>query len=200
MTKALFAALLALAAAPGSAGERYVLRNGRAAQKAPAAAPRPVSRAGGAIAGAQLRPETPSSAFAAGARRPAGGGSFWPAPRRFGALRVRARGVEEENSEAEAPPHFSKPGALIRTAGHRPHTFAPAERAEHRIDAGEIALDARRAHDVGRAPGLRAGPRDTLPPCTGCGSSGGITPNLVAGGEVRHNGAHDNENGGGRPR
>ncbi len=64
----------------------------------------------------------------------------------------------------EAPPHFSKPGALIRTTGQAP-VYEKAETARtHTVDAGEIVLSNAKAFDVGRAPSVQIGPKNTLPP------------------------------------
>lgn len=63
----------------------------------------------------------------------------------------------------EAPPHYSKPGALIRTTGQQP-VYEKVDSRTHTVDAGEIAMNNRKAVDVGRAPSIQQGPKDTLPP------------------------------------
>ena len=63
----------------------------------------------------------------------------------------------------------------------------------------EVNIDDGKAYDVGRAPGIRQGAKDTLPPpnpITGAGASGAnsITANSPATTTI-NNGAHDNQNG-----
>ena len=66
-------------------------------------------------------------------------------------------------SAEEAPPNFSKPGALIRDTGQQP-VYEKTTTRTHTVDAGEIALNVRKSIDVGRAPSVQHGPKDTLPP------------------------------------
>ncbi|MBI2385485.1 MAG: hypothetical protein HYV14_05655 [Elusimicrobia bacterium] len=81
----------------------------------------------------------------------------------------------------EAPPNYSKPGALIRTTGQQP-VYEKAETRTHTVDAGEIVFNKRKGFDAGRAPGVRQGPKDTPPP-----------PNPVTGGSSAYgNGAAAN--------
>lgn len=81
----------------------------------------------------------------------------------------------------QAPPNYSKPGALIRTTGQQPLYEKAEDPRTHTTDAGEIALNNRKAHDVGRAPSVQQGPKDTLPP-----------PNPVTGGANYASGAAAN--------
>lgn len=86
------------------------------------------------------------------------------------------------NSE-EAPPHYSKPGALIRTTGQQP-IYEKAETRTHTVDAGEIVMNNRKAFHMGRAPSVQQGPKDTPPPpnpgTMGSGYSGGAAANAPA--------------------
>lgn len=206
MRPALIAAALTVMALQVDAGERYVLHNGRSAagggrgaSGAVAAAPQGAGAGaarkadGGAPAAAEFR-------FAASGRRTGDGHrSFWGGGRSLGAgvYRVPQRiaadpagnggkgepGGPGGAGDEEAPPAWSKPGALARSEGHRPFQYAETGDArEHTVDAGEIALDPRKASGSNRAPGLRVGPRDTPPPCTpgssGCSGGGNsIRPN-----------------------
>jgi len=83
----------------------------------------------------------------------------------------------------EAPPHFSKPGALIRTTGQKP-VYEKVESRTHTVDAGEIVMNNRKAVDVGRAPSVQIGPKDTPPPpnpSTGSSYRSGAAANTGAG-------------------
>lgn len=84
----------------------------------------------------------------------------------------------------EAPPNFSKPGALIRTTGQQPKYEKAEDARTHTTDAGEIVFNNRKGSDVGRAPGVRQGPKDTPPP-----------PNPVTGGTGYTSGAAANSGG-----
>lgn len=101
-------------------------------------------------------------AFKTGGRAAAGGGA--PAP------------TETE----EAPPNYSKPGALIRTTGQQP-VYEKVESRTNTVDAGEIVMNNRKAVDVGRAPSVQQGPKDTPPPPNpgggGSGYGGGASAN-----------------------
>ncbi|MDD5303605.1 MAG: hypothetical protein PHS14_10905 [Elusimicrobia bacterium] len=81
----------------------------------------------------------------------------------------------------EAPPNYSKPGALIRTTGQQPKYEKAEDPRTHTTDAGEIVMNKRKAVDVGRGPSVQQGPKDTLPP-----------PNPVAGGTGYTSGAAAN--------
>lgn len=74
------------------------------------------------------------------------------------------------STEEPRPPYLDKPGALIRTTGQKPVYEKAEDPRIHTVDAGEIVLNKRKAYDVGRAPTVQMGPKDTLPP-----------PNPVAG-------------------
>ncbi|MDX6770108.1 MAG: hypothetical protein SF051_11300 [Elusimicrobiota bacterium] len=232
MKSALLAVAVLVLPALSQAREKYVVRNGRAVTGGggggrasaggggAAAVPAAVQRGGGVSEGPRYGAPTGNQAFVAGGARRSSGGhrSFYGGARRIGsgAYRIPQRALEgggsgetgEEPAPEQAPPHFSKPGALIRTEGHRRFEYAEPAQGERQtgVAAGEIALVESRAHHVNRSHGLRVGARDTPPPCTpgsnGCGGGSGgssITPNttVVNEGDVRHNGAHDNQNGGG---
>lgn len=184
-----------------------------------------MSAGGGSVAGAPVSyggVGAGGQAFVGGGRRASGGHrSFYGGARRIGpgAYRVPQRVAEggggsgsgeggsgEGESAPPEAPGYHKYGALIRTEGQKYQFTAPsAGERQHTVAAGEVALNEGKAYHVNRSHGLRVGPRDTPPPCTpgsnGCGSSGGssITPNVtvVNEGDTTHNGAHDNENGGG---
>jgi len=84
-------------------------------------------------------------------------------------------------STEEAPPNYSKPGALIRTTGQQP-VYEKAETRTHTVDAGEIVFNKRKGFDVARAPSVQQGPKDTPPP-----------PNPISGGNSAYgNGASAN--------
>ena len=94
----------------------------------------------------------------------------------------------------EAPPNFTKPGALIRTTGQLPKYEKAEEARTHTTDAGEIVMSRRKALDVGRAPSVQIGPKDTLPPPNpGTGGSGGYS-----GGAAANTGATSTGSGGGK--
>jgi hypothetical protein len=214
MKTALLALALAGLAPSASAG-KYVLHNGRAVSGGGGnggAESRAVPRGGGdraSGAGVRSMAEPASGEGIAGRRASGGHQSFWGAGARLGRniYRVPQKVMGAPGGTAgtgggsggsggtggsgddppDVPPSYSKPGALVRTEGHRPFEYAQTGDARTTGPAaGEIVLEPRKAHDVGRAPGVRMGPRDTPPPCTpgnaGCGSSGGssVTPNLAS--------------------
>jgi len=126
----------------------------------------------------------------AGATR-RGGKAFWSGSGR----KVDSGGESTE----EAPPHFSKPGALIRTTGQQP-LYEKAETRTHTVDAGEIVFNKRKGIDVGRAPTLQHGPADTPPPpnpISGASRSGGGAAANSAGpsgnGGSNNNGSGNND-------
>lgn len=92
-------------------------------------------------------------------------------------------GATTTTSSEEAPPHYSKPGALIRTTGQQP-VYEKAETRTHTVDAGEIVFNKRKGFDVGRAPSVQQGPKDTPPPpnpgTAGSGYGGGAAANAPA--------------------
>lgn len=103
----------------------------------------------------------------------------------------------------EAPPHFSKPGALIRTTGQAPvYEKAEAPRT-HTVDAGAIGLSKHKTVDMARSHGLRVGPKDTLPPPNpgtgggyGTGASANSGPTTDSGGKPKdNNGSGNNDKG-----
>ncbi len=94
-------------------------------------------------------------AFRAGARKADGGG-------------VAGGGAggttQAPTYEEPPPPNYDKPGALIRTTGQLPKYEKAEEPRTHTVDAGEIVMDNRKAFNVGQAPSIQYGPRDTPPP------------------------------------
>lgn len=205
MRNALFA-LAILVPAPARADDRpYALVNGRsagaaatAAPRAPAPAPAPAAAPQTSVAAApatEQRSTTSSSVVctsgsqaAIGRRasggRPQGHKSFWSGKR---------------SATEDLPPHFSKPGALIRTEGQQPQ-YAKAEAARtHAVEGGSfIDIDNGKAQDIARAPSLQWGPKDTLPtvnPVSGNSSSGdSITPNSTT--NITNNTTNGNQDGG----
>ncbi len=203
MKNALLSAFILLAPAFASAGEKYVVRNGRAVTGggggrasgggATVVAQGGARAAGGGVGGAPVY----GQAFSGGAARRGSGGhrSFFGQRLGSGVYRVPQRAMGDSvpsdgsgsggsgggsgttEEPAETPGYF-KYGALIRTEGQQPQ-FAQASSPErdHTIAAGDIRLDTSRAYDVGRGPGVRQGRRDTPPSCSpgssGCSSSGG---------------------------
>ncbi|MDO8757619.1 MAG: hypothetical protein Q7J64_06395 [Elusimicrobiota bacterium] len=180
LTTAVIAALAAQTAfAEQRANKPFNTANGRTTA-APAPAPRVITvNSPGGGAAANVGPAMISAvsngggqAFTGGGRRSVsrvsggsrrGGKAFW------GGRKVD--GDAPAPSTEEAPPHFSKPGALIRTTGQAP-VYAKAEDARtHTVDAGSIVLSKHKIFDVGKAPSVQVGPKDTLPP-----------PNPVSGG------------------
>lgn len=121
--------------------------------------------------------------------RPQGHRSFWP----------------NRRSTEDPPPYFSKPGAFIRTEGQQPKYEAAAPPRAHTIDGGSfIDINDRKAVDVGKAPSLQWGPKDTLPspnPVSATSGSGGnsITPNstinITNGNQSGGNGGSAKDNG-----
>lgn len=139
-----------------------------------------------------VRFDVPGSAIAANAPLNGGGRAFarkafWSGSR---------RGIDMAK---DPPPNFSKPGALIRTAGQAPKYGTPEPERRHAVYAGEIAIDARKARDVGRAPDLQQGPKDTPPPPNPIsGAAGGAAPNsttVINNGGNSNSGAQNNTNG-----
>lgn len=170
------------------AGPRVITVNapgGGTAPNSPMAAQAPAVTAA-MISGA---PVDGGRAFIGGGRQAASRGSGGRAVHRGGkAFWTRGRsavGPAEAPAPApgteEAPPNFSKPGALIRTTGQQP-VYEKAETRTHTVDAGEIVFNKRKGSDVGRAPSVQQGPKDTPPP-----------PNPVTGGNNAYgNGASAN--------
>ncbi|MDP3542458.1 MAG: hypothetical protein Q8T11_08330 [Elusimicrobiota bacterium] len=98
-------------------------------------------------------------------------------------------------SAEEAPPHFSKPGALIRTTGQQP-VYEKTESRTHTVDAGEIVLNNRKTVHMLRSPGVHQGPKDTPPPpnpgTSGGGYAGGAAANAPAPTTVKDNNGSGN--------
>lgn len=94
----------------------------------------------------------------AGAQTPAGNGS----------------GGSGSATEGAPPAYLSKPGALIRTEGQQPKYADPGPARALTVEGGGfIDIDARRARDVGRAPGVRWGAPDKAPSTNGDEGAGG---------------------------
>lgn len=137
---------------------------GGAAANAPAAGQAP------AITNAMINgaPSDGGRAFMGSGRQVAARGTSGRAVRRsgktfWGAGRKVDGGDTTTTTPEEAPPNFSKPGALIRTTGQQP-LYETAETRTHTTDAGEIVMNRRKAVDVGRGPSVQQGPKDTPPP------------------------------------
>ncbi|OGR95629.1 MAG: hypothetical protein A2V88_14275 [Elusimicrobia bacterium RBG_16_66_12] len=198
MRNALFALAILVPALVRADDRPYALINGRsagtaatAAPRAPAPAPAAAPQTSVAAAPATEQRSTSSSNVvctsgsqaAVGRRasggRPQGHKSFWSGKR--SADGSASGGVATTPTE-DLPPHFSKPGALIRTEGQQPK-YAKAEAARtHAVEGGSfVSIDNSKALDVGRAMGPHLGPKDALttPNRAGKETSGGssITPN-----------------------
>jgi hypothetical protein len=116
----------------------------------------------------------------------------------------KTRRADGGGSAEEAPPNYSKPGALIRTTGQEPkYEPAPDKIFTNTVNAGEIVFNDRKGIDVGKAPTLQMGPKDTPPPPnpgygqgysnSGAAANGGPI-NVIAGGSS--GGGHDNNGSG----
>lgn len=121
-----------------------------------------------------------------------------------GARKAAVRAVVTRKADAQDMPlYLTTPGALIRTAGQLPvYTAAEPARTLSVEGGGFIALDERRAQNVGAAPGVRWGAPDRTPSGNalgggGAGGGNGITANdpALAGGGGREGG--DGRGGGG---
>ncbi len=218
---AAFVALIAAQAAQAQ-NKPFTTRNGKTVVGAPSQPPlvlqpalAPARGAAGAGAHANGILQDPGTDVPSGGRAFFGGGSrsfasrntrgvrrsgssFWGGNRRIAApANVPAPTAPTSTSEEEAPPHFSKPGALIRTAGQAPK-YAEAEAArQHTVPAGEIAFNNNRAIDVARSRGVFIGPPDTLPPPNPGTTSKTFTSGAGANsGPSTGNGNGNNGNGG----
>jgi hypothetical protein len=236
MTVLISAVIAVLAAQTASAQQRenkpFTTVNGRTTTAAPAgprvftvnapgggaAANGPAAGQAPAVTNALINgaPSDGGRAFIGGGRQVAsrtttgravrrGGKAFWS-----GAGKKADGGGTTTTGTEEAPPNFSKPGALIRTTGQQPKYEKAEDARTFTVDAGEIVMNKRKAFDVGRAPSLQQGPKDTLPPPTpGTGGSGYGTgaaangPSGGTGGSGSNSGGHDNNgsgnNGSGNP-
>jgi hypothetical protein len=225
MTTLISAVVALLAAQPALAQQReskpFNTVNGRTSTTAPAA-PRvfTVTAPGGGASGngpAAGQAPAVTSAMIAGApseggRAYLGAGSQVPRAvtgrgvRRNGKsiMSKKSRRADGGGSAEEAPPNYSKPGALIRTTGQEPkYEPAPDKIFTHTTDAGEIVFNNRKGIDVGKAPTLQMGPKDTPPPPnpgygqgysnSGAAANGGPI-NVIAGGST--GGGHDNNGSG----
>ena len=167
---------------------------------------------GRAFIGAGRPAATSRAASGRAVRR--GGRAFTSGPKRKIDGGGAAGGTGGATTAADAPPpNFDKPGALIRTTGQQPKYEKAEAPQTHTTDAGEIVFNNRKGVDVGRAPNLQQGPKDTLPPPNpGTGGSnygGGAAANTGAGssgsgsGGSGGTGGHDNNgsgnNGSGKP-
>lgn len=210
--KVLFTAAVALLAAQTALAEQRANKafntvNGRTSMAAPAGARvitvntpgggtapnSPVAGQAPAVTGAMINgaPTDGGRAFMGGGRQVVSRGSGGRAVHRGGKAFWTGRGAVGPTdapapapSTEEAPPNYSKPGALIRTTGQQP-VYEKAETRTHTVDAGEIVMNNRKARDVGRAPSVQQGPKDTLPPpnpVTGGNYGTGATANAPAGG------------------
>jgi hypothetical protein len=206
MTILISAVIVALSAQTALAEQRankpFTTVNGRTAAAAPAA-PRiftVTTPGGGASANAPAPTAAPAMAYVGmgGGRQVSsrsssgravhrGGKSFWGGGRRVDGGGPSTTPAPAPGAE-ELPPHFTKPGALIRTTGQLPKYEIPPEpgtnkpaAGTHTTNAGEIVLNDRKGFDVGRAPSVHHGPKDTPPP-----------PNPVTNGTLYTSGATAN--------
>ena len=143
------------------------------------------SQGGRGFAGAQI----PRGATGPGVHR--GGKTF---------MGRKNRKADTGGSTEEAPPNYSKPGALIRTTGQEPkYAPAPDKIFTNTVAAGEIVFNDRKAINVGKAPSIHEGPKDTPPPPNpgyGHGYSGGASANsgpAGSGGSGDNNGSGNND-------
>lgn len=193
---ALAGLLPALAAAQDPAP--YVVHEGRAVRAAQAAPARQTSAAkqtsafGTTAIQAGVAPGGSSSAVAG----PSGGGAraFRGVGRAF-----RNRGIAGSTPGTPPPPPsapaYAVPGAKIIGAGQQPVYSAPGNGGTHSVEGGGfIAIDAARAHDVGRAPGITWAPPDTRP-SVNPRSGGGGTGASANGPEVTTSNGPGNSNG-----
>lgn len=167
------------AGGPGSAPSRVITVNTPGGGTAPNA---PMASQAPAVTGAMISgaPVDGGRAFMGGGRHAASRSATGRAARRGGrTFWGGGRGIDGGSTAPapapggeEAPPNFSKPGALIRTTGQQP-VYEKAETRTHTVDAGEIVLNSRKARDSNRAPSVQHGPKDTLPP-PNPGTSGAV--------------------------
>lgn len=126
--------------APSSAGARAVAGT--------------VGRSGGGHGGRGVQRAGKAYGRASTRRVDAGGAAGGPA----GGVGAKTTAVED------VPPNYTKPGALIRDTGQLPIYEKAETPRTHTVDAGEIVFNDRKGADVGKAPSLQQGPKDTLPP------------------------------------
>ncbi len=180
---------------------------GGAAANGPAAAQAPAVTAG-MIAGA---PSDGGRAFIGGGRQTASRSATGRGVRRGGKAFWGGRKVDGDGggttttSTEEAPPNYSKPGALIRTTGQLPKYEKAETATTHTTDAGEIVMNNRKAFNVGQAPSVQQGPKDTLPPpnpdtftrtTTGTGGAAANSSGSGSSGSGGTGGGHDNNGSG----
>lgn len=219
LTTAVIAALAAQSAfAERRANKPFSTANGRTTATAPAPAPRVITvNTPGGGAAANVGPAITSAmgntggyAFTGGGNRTVsrvsggsrrgGGKAFW------GNRKIDGGGAVPAPAPApaeEAPAHFSKPGALIRTTGQAP-VYEKAETARtHTVEAGPIVLSKHKMFDVGKGPSVHIGPKDTPPPPnpgTGGGYGTGATansgPSGSSGSGNGNNNGHNNNGSG----
>ncbi len=162
--------------------------NGRTTTAAPAG-PRLFTRSapeGGAAANAPTAAQAPEVTAAMINGAPSDGGRAFLGGGRPAASRgSTGRAMRRLSNTEEAPPNFSKPGAWVRTTGQLPKYENVESAPVHATGAGEIVMDKNKAVDVGRAPSLQRGPKDTLPPPSpgtgGARSTGGAAANSAGG-------------------
>ncbi len=210
LTSAVIAALAAQSAfAEQRANKPFSTANGRTTATAPAPTKVITLNTPGGGAAANTGPAQTvaigggGQAFTGGGRRSvsrASGGSRRGGKTFWGGRKVD--GDAPAPSTEEAPPHFSKPGALIRTTGQAP-VYAKAEDPRtHTVDAGAIVLSKHKMFDVGRAPSVQIGPKDTLPPPnpgtsgnygTGATANSGPSGSSGSGNGKNNNGSGNND-------
>lgn len=215
MTVIISAVILALAAQIAQAEQRvnkpFNTTNGRTSTAAPAA-PRAVMVSPAGSGATANSPTTATNAmlggyssggnrgFVGGGRQAVSRAATGQATRRSGktfwsGVGRKADGDSTPSTE-ELPPHFTKPGALIRTTGQLP-IYEKAETRTHTVDAGEIVLNNRKAVNIGRAPSVQHGPKDTLPPPNPGTFTGTTTGGAAANTGSGSTGGGHNNNGSG---
>jgi hypothetical protein len=175
-----FAASVLLAAPSWGGSSPYVLYNGRHVGGGNGGgAGRSISppahggfsgfTGGGSVS--RLRAFSGGGRFAAPASHGSSGYAFGPLRithyvyRGIGIQAAASSGGSSGGSSSKAPPpNYSKPGALIRTAGQLPNYSKASGGGTHAVNGGGfIAANGGDSHDVGRSPGLAWGQPDTPP-------------------------------------
>lgn len=206
-------AIVMLAAQTASAEQRvnkpFTTSNGRTVVTSPAAAKaapkvfRMTTPGGGSGSNSAAAPAAHAAVAGTGGSRTVFGGGQKAAARNATGRNVQRGGqigigknIDPPAPTEELPPHYTKPGALIRTTGHRLPEYEKTEQTTHRVDAGEIVLNPKKAVNVGQAPSLAyADKADKLPPpnpVNGKSYNTGAAANSPTGGNGNNNG---NNNG-----
>ncbi len=199
----------------------YVTHNGRGVEApAPASVPSPAPAAAATAFGSNAsRPAVVSAAVAAANSATAAAGAAVPASSGqavTGRSTRPLRGIQKRRGVAAPggtgsttqapPPEYSKPGALIRTAGQLPVYSDPGNARTASVEGGGlITIDQSKAHDAARSNGVTYGAPDTRPganPTSGAGgsavtSNGGSAATTNGGGSGGASGGGGATTGGG---